>query len=174
MTSQKKSSKVQPKDHDMVTPANPIQISNYYGNLDDNVDLNDQAPIPSTSIKAKKSNIAIASSIEENKMKPIIVLSTTHNTMMNLGKTIGVKISTRKMKAANSYMVLTSNTKDKTKFIEALKNRQLQFHTYSEPQERQSEFILKNFEMMSTEEVKTKQSFSNQQECQLPSLQSLL
>jgi hypothetical protein len=125
--------------------------SNYFAPLANNADLT--IPASTAPIKAKTK---IVSHEEESKAKPVIVLNTTHETLVNLAKTIGIKISTRKMIAAKSYMVFTAKPEDKTTLTEALKSRVIEYHTYSEPQERQTEFLLKNFEKMTNEEVKKK------------------
>jgi hypothetical protein len=88
-----------------------------------------------------------------SKPKPIIVWSSSHEAVKLLTSSLKLNLPADKLKAPGAYQLSPASLEDKKKIIEKLQASQQPYHTYTEPADRQTEFLMLNFELMEAEQV---------------------
>lgn len=85
------------------------------------------------------------------KMKPIVVHNISNQEVQALMKVCKDKVSYAKK--YEKFHILTTNIDDKMKILESLKTKGHNFHSFTEPNQRQAMYVLRNHFRCSTEEM---------------------
>jgi hypothetical protein len=93
------------------------------------------------------------------KAKPIVLWNTNHVDLKKMADELQLNCPFQKMKSKNAYQMFPSSKEEKQAIRDHLDSKAMQYHTYTEIEDRHSIFVLKNFELMDTTElVKTLQA----------------
>jgi hypothetical protein len=93
------------------------------------------------------------------KTKPIVLWNTNHGDLKKMAEELQLNCPFQKMKSKNAYQMFPSSKEEKQAIRDHLDSKAMQYHTYTEIEDRHSVFVLKNFELMDTTElVKTLQA----------------
>lgn len=137
----------QPESKKMMTAA--VSTSNSFDLL---TDASTEIIIPSGS-KAKTTNFRADTEVKQRKTKPVIMLNTSHEQVKRLTSGLGINCVAQKMRTKGGFQLLPKNKKDKEAIIKKLQDSGQPFHTYTEPEDRQNEFVMLNFERQEPELV---------------------
>lgn len=136
----------QPEPKKMMTV---IPTSNSFELLTD--DISDVNTMSGT--KPKTSRARTVTEILQRKAKPVILLNTSHEQIKRLTNGLGIKCVAQKMRAQGGFQLLPTNKIDKENLIKKLKEIGQSYHTYTEPEDRQHEFVMLNYERQEPEAV---------------------
>lgn len=80
--------------------------------------------------------------IQPKKPKPVVMRSSIEE-VRNTLQALNIKCVSNKIRNTSTFQIFTNNIEEKKKLTDRLKEHSIQFHTYSEPQDRHEIFILK-------------------------------
>lgn len=94
--------------------------------------------VVSTSVQANSDNIIT------QKQKPIIVANASNELIQRMVKDAKFPVTYSKKRDGKTFHIHTTSKVDKTFIMSALNEKNIQFHTFTEPEDRRSIYVLKN------------------------------
>ena len=133
--------KINPASNESAAQGNNLSSNSVNGNLKTQADGGK---------KTKENPVSYGTG---EKMKPIVVQE-SYEVVMNTVSSLTLKSRpVFKVKTKSITQVVCDNLVDKKKITDALKVKQIHFHTFSEPTERSQTFVLKGFYEISCDEL---------------------
>lgn len=134
-----------------------IKTQNYYENLSDeemNVDVSPASTSSAATNSAFRPPLSKPKTTPARKPKPFIITKTTFEATQTMLKNLNIKSVIQKMRSGaptsasetplSSFQVFPNNMEEKKKIRAKLDDIKVQFHTFSEPEERNLVFVIKN------------------------------
>lgn len=136
-----------------IKPIEPTTTSNQFETLS-----NDEMEIGEVSDSNKEYRPSLAKGSKEPanvRVKPIFLWNTSHDDVKKLKAdlTLNSKSNFERLRAKDAFQFFASSKAEKKLVRDHLDSQKIQYHTYTEPEDRHTVYVLKKFVLMETEKL---------------------
>jgi hypothetical protein len=129
-----------------------ISTQNSYESLDDDMGNNNNINNPAENSRSFRPQLNRHEDNVQTKTKPVIVCNTTNELMQRYMKELGIKSPLSKL-GRSSYRIQPNNPDEKKKLCDKLSSLNIEYHTYTEANERKAMYVLKGLDRLQPETV---------------------